>query len=288
MEVVIRPVNDRFLYEVAFPAFELGVVDAQAGLELLHSKLRDERTQTLLELLLDRGVSGSFFGLEEDKWVEAVYRLLFWEWVEQDEGWVILNEYTGFACDWEQGINLAMMLEDADYRYHDPTKAQLSRHAAFKLPDEEGPLTKLLLGVWDPVPAFPPDQVLATVGRALYRPTEGLAVADWSWRSLQVVNGWGAQLPNKLSRLLGRESRRLSPVEAPETHEILDYWLGRTEQAPTLAVTFSGLGAHSYGWIRDIGALARLVRSSAAAQQGLTAIVTQRGRAMFEGAPSSD
>ena len=31
MNVILRPVNDRFLEDVAFPAFSLGVVDAAHG-----------------------------------------------------------------------------------------------------------------------------------------------------------------------------------------------------------------------------------------------------------------
>lgn len=285
MEVVIRPVNDRFLTEVVFPAFELGVVDAQAGLEQLGRKLADPRTQTLLEVLLQRGVEGSFFGLEEEKWVEAVYRLLFWEWQPTQEGWAILREYTGFACDLELGLHLAMMLERPEYPYFHREQAQAQRRAALQLPELEGPLTRLLLGLWEPTPSFLPDQVLITVGRGFYQSVEGVTLADWCWRPGKVVSQWGSQLPSKLSRLLGRESRRLAPVEAPDTEEILDFWLGRTSRAPTLAITFSGLGPESFGWLQDVGALARLVRSAASLGQGLTAIVTQTGRSMFEGSP---
>src|SRR5687767_8721903 len=137
MDVVIRPVNDRFLAEVAFPGFELGVVDAMSGLEFLAQHLVDERTKTLIELLLERGVEGSFFSLEEDKWIEAVYRLLFWEWREVDGGWEITHEYLGFAGDWDEALHLALMLEDAHYPYHDEAAARVARQAFAKLPDPD-------------------------------------------------------------------------------------------------------------------------------------------------------
>jgi hypothetical protein len=89
------------------------------------------------------------------------------------------------------------------------------------------------------------------------------------------VNRWAAKLPSALSRLLEREVRRLAPVSPPERHEILDYWLGRVLDPPLLAVSFSGLGPRASDWIREIGQLARLVRNTAAAQQGLTAVLTR-------------
>lgn len=285
MQVVLRPVNDRFLQKVAFPAFEQGVVDAVAGLELLKQQLADERTAMLIDFLLSSGVRGSFFSLEEDKWIEIVYRLLFWEWVERGRGWVVGRELLGFAGEFEQVLHLSLMLEQVSYPYFDPHKARSYREGVFKLPEGEGGLTQLLCGVWDPLPSFPPDQVLSTLGRGVYRPAEGFVLADWSYRPLEVVNAWAAQLPNKLSRLLSRESRRVHPIELPERHDILDYWLGHTDRPPTLAVAFSGLGPTSHEWIRDIGRLAQLVRQAAADELGLTVILTERGRAMADGAP---
>ena len=77
MNVILRPVNDRFLEEVAFPAFTLGVVDAGAGLARLLQGMADSRTQWLVEQVLDRTVGGSFFGLDDDQWLEALHRVLF-------------------------------------------------------------------------------------------------------------------------------------------------------------------------------------------------------------------
>jgi hypothetical protein len=284
MEVVIRPVNDRFLREVAFPAFELGVMDATSGLQALQTAIVDDRTRMLIDNLLERGVEGSFFSLEESTWIETVYRLLFWEWTRSVEGWVVSSEYVGFAGDWETSLHLALMLEDPSYPYHDEKEAERVRHDFARMPDIGCGLSAMICGAWDPFPAFPPDQVLVTHARDVsYRRDDEQAIADWSWRPLHQVNRWGAQLPNKLSRLLNRETHRLSPVEAPETHEILDYWLGRAGRPPTLAVAFSGLGQESSTWIGEIGSLARQVRAAAALEQGLTAIITRRGRSMFDG-----
>ena len=58
---------------------------------------------------------------------------------------------------------------------------------------------------------------------------------------------------------------------------MLQYWLGRIEEPPVLAVTFSGLGPGSNEWIREIGQLARMLRKVAEQQKGLTAVIDVRG-----------
>lgn len=277
MEVVLRPVNDAFLKQVVFPALELGVVDATPAIEHLLKFLNDEHTRIQLELLLERGVEGSFFGLEDEQWSSAVYRLLFHEWEHDSGGWSLVAETVAYAGEWEATLHLALMLEDVHYPYWDMAKAEQYRHNFIQSPVAEEGLASLACGIWHPVPAFPPDQVLTVQGHGDYRPTEGVARADWSWRPLHSVNGWAAQLPNALSRLLEKEAKRLRPVEAPEKHEVLQYWLGRIAHPPVLAVTFSGLGEKSNEWIREIGHLARVIRTAAAAQHGLTAIITHRG-----------
>src|SRR5260221_725912 len=122
MEVVLRPVNDQFLKEVVFPPFKAGVVDAGPAFEFLLRHLQDEETCITLELLLERGMEGSFFGLTDDKWSKAVYRLLFIEWMKDSDGWVIGHEYEGYAGDWEDTLHLTLMLEDANYPYSEPEK----------------------------------------------------------------------------------------------------------------------------------------------------------------------
>ena len=72
MEVVLRPVNDQFLKEIVFPAFKAGVVDAVPALEFLLHNLQDDDTCVTLELMLDRGVEGSFFGLTDERWSKVV------------------------------------------------------------------------------------------------------------------------------------------------------------------------------------------------------------------------
>src|SRR4051812_22810646 len=113
MDVVIRPVGDKFLKEVAYPAFEVGMVDATAGLEQLLQQVRDPHTQTQIEILLDRGVDGSFFSLNASQWLDVVYRLLFHEWKKgRDGGWVMGNEYLAYAGSLENTLHLALMLEE--------------------------------------------------------------------------------------------------------------------------------------------------------------------------------
>jgi hypothetical protein len=277
MEVVLRPVNDAFLEQVVFPALELGVVDAAPALEHLLRFVEDEPTRVQLELLLDRGVDGSFFGLEDEQWSASIYRLLFHEWRPAGRSWSLVPETLAYAGDWDATLHLSLMLEDLHYPYWDPVKAEQYRHNFLQSPSTEEGLAALTCGRWDPVPGFPPDQVLTVQGHGDYRPQEGVARADWAWRSLHAVNAWAAQLPNALSRLLEREARRLRPVDAPEKHEVLQFWLGRTAHPPVLAVTFSGLGERSNEWIREIGHLARVIRAAGAAQHGLTAIITHRG-----------
>lgn len=280
MEVVLRPSNDLFLTEVVFPAFQLGVMDATPALEHLIQRISDHDTRVLLELVLDNCSRDTFFGLDDPRWNQALYRLLFFEWSTEDEGWSCTAPALGFAGPWEETFHLALMLEDPTYPYADDAKASDYRRAFWDTPKKDHGLATLMCGVWDPVPRFPPDQVLTVEGHGQYSPQHGLARADWSWRSTITVNRWAAKLPGVLSRLLEREVQRLRPVTPPEKHEILEYWLGRVPEPPVLAVSFSGLGPRASDWIRDIGQLARVLRLAAAQQQGLTAVlgVPNRGR----------
>jgi hypothetical protein len=277
LEVVLRPVNDHFLREVVFPAFNLGVIDAAPGIEHLLRHLNDESTRVGLELLLEAGIDGSFFGLTDDKWTSTCYRLLFVEWLRDSEGWSLGSEYGAYAGDWEDTLHLCLMLEDPTYPYADAQKARTWREAFFDEPHHQFPLSTMICGIWDPVPDFPPDQILTHHGHGDYQPSVGIARADWSWRPMHVLNQWAAQLPNALSRLLQREAQRLKPVVAPERHEVLEYWLGRIAEPPVLAVSFSGLGPSAHTWIKEIGALARLIRTVAASEQGLTSVISFHG-----------
>lgn len=278
MEVVLRPTNDQFLQEVVFPALELGVIDAAPAIEHLLQHLNDEDTRVLLELVLDNNAGESFFGMADERWNQALYRLLFHEWFRDSGGWLVTQQYLGFAGPWEETFHLGLMLEDPDYPYADEGAADLYRRAFWGQPRKQHGLSSLLCGVWDPIPRFPPDQVLTVEGHGVYSPQTQTARADWAWRPMLTVNKWAARLPGALSRLLEREVRRLAPVNPPERHEILDYWLGRVEQPPILAVSFSGLGPRASDWIREIGQLAHLIRTAAAQQQGLTAVLGSQAR----------
>jgi hypothetical protein len=276
MEVVLRPANDQFFSEVVFPAFEMGVVQTAPAVEHLLRYLNDEATRVLLEVVLEHAASGSFFGLSDDRWHEALYRLLFFEWLPDSEGWSIGRQHVGYAGPWEETFHLALMLEDSDYPYANEERADLYRRAFWGQPKKRYGLSTLLCGAWDPLPTFPPDQVLTLDGNGLYDPKAGVARADWAWRPMLTVNQWAAKMPSALNRLLDREVKRLSPVDPPERFEILDFWLGRIPSPPVLAVSFSGLGPRSSEWIREIGALGQVVRTAAAEQQGLTAVISRR------------
>ena len=202
--------NDHFLREVVFPAFKLGVIDAAPAIEHLLRHLNDEHTRIGLDLLLERGVEGSFFGLTDEKWTEACYRLLFVEWLRDSEGWSIVSEYNAFAGEWESTLHLALMLEDPTYPYADAVRSRAYREAFFEAPRHKFGLASMICGVWDPVPDFPPDQILTSHGHGDYQPSAGIARADWSWRPIHAVNQWAAQLPNALSRLLQREAGQFS------------------------------------------------------------------------------
>ncbi len=276
MEVALRPTNDQFLLEVVFPAFELGVVSAAPALEHLLRKLNDEATRVLIELVLEQSVEDTFFGLSDERWNEAVYRLLFYEWIKDGDGWVIGNQYIGHAGPWEETFHLSLMLEDATYPYAESSSAELGRRTFWGQPQKRYGISTLLTGTWDPVPNFPPDQVLTSAGNGVYHPKSGIARADWSWRPMMAVSSWASRMPSMLNNLLDREVRRLRPVSVPEKHEVLDFWLGRIKEPPVLAVSFSGLGPRAHEWIRDIGALAQLVRTAADQHQGLSAVISRR------------
>ena len=276
MNVVIRPVHDRFVEDIVFPALALGVVDAAAGLSKLREDVSDERPLWLLDRVLDRHVEGSFFGLVDDDWLELIHLLLFAEWARQRDGWRIAREPPGYAASDDTALHTALMLQDAGYPYGDLRAAERYRESWLGYVHRTGPAA-LVAGIWDPFPSFPPDQVLVTAGRSTYAPAENLAIADWSYRSARVVGSWARKLPEQLTGLLKREKQRLGKVAIPEHDELLSYWFGGIRTAPTLSVAFSGLGPDSDGWVREVGELARLIRDAARSSHGLTSLVTRIG-----------
>ncbi len=281
MNLVIRPVHDVFLEEVAFPAFAVGVVDAASGIGKLLETIGDERVSWLLGRVLDRTTGGSFFGLVDDEWLELVHLLLFSEWERRRDGWHVAREHPGYAASHETGLHVALMLQDASYPYADARAAERFREEWLGRVIRSGPVA-LVAGIWDPFPPFPPDQVLVTVGRSTYAPAENLAIADWSYRPSHAVQAWARRLEEQLTSLVSRERTRLGPGSLREVEELLAYWTGRLPEAPALSVAFSGLGPTAAGWVREVGELSRLIRGAAAAGHGLTSLVTREGGQVSE------
>lgn len=273
MDIVLRPVNDTFLTEIAFPSFELGMTNAGAALEQLHQSIADARAQTLIEVLLSRGVDGAFWSLDEGMWIEVMYRLLFWDWRRTPEGWTVEHEHAGYAAERDRALHVALMLESPGYPYWDETAARLARDTALSELTRDLGLASLLGGVWRPVPRFAPHEVISMRPHGSFKPGEH-ALADWSFRDAATVSLWNQQLRGKLSRLLKREETRLKPVELPDADTILGYWLGRLRDPPAMTVAFSGLGRDSGDWVRELGALLSELRHAAARGQGLTSIAT--------------
>jgi len=281
VNLVIRPVHDVFLEEVAFPAFQLGVVDAASGLAKLLESVADERVAWLLGRVLDRTMGGSFFGLMNEEWLELIHLLLFSEWERRRDGWHVTREHPGYAASYELALHVALMLQEPAYPYADEAAAERFRDDLLAGPLRSGPVA-LVAGIWDPFPPFPPDQVLVTVGRSTYAPAENLAVADWSYRPAHAVKAWGRRLDEQLKNLVGRERVRLGPVSLREADELLGYWTGQIAETPALSVAFSGLGAASGGWVREVGELSKLIREAAAGGHALTSLVTREGGQVSE------
>jgi hypothetical protein len=285
VNLVIRPVHDVFLEEVAFPAFAVGVVDAASGLAKLLESVGDERVSWLLGRVLDRTMGGSFFGLMDDEWLELVHLLLFSEWERRRDGWHVAREHPGYAAGYELAVHVALMVQEPSYPYADADAAARFRDDWLGVPVRTGPVA-LIAGIWDPFPPFPPDQVLVTVGRSTYAPAENLAIADWSYRPSQAVKAWGRRLDEQLKNLVGRERVRLGRVSLREADELLGYWTGQIADAPALSVAFSGLGAASAGWVREVGELSRLIRNAATGGQALTSLITREGGQVSDSEPA--
>jgi len=274
MDLVLRPVNATFLEEVVFPAFQVGVADAYPALTQLLERIDDERTRVLIETALHQGVEGTFYTLDTEIWMEAVYRLLFWEWIpSRRRGWTIASEYQGYAGGLDETLHAALMMEDAGYPYWDPKRAMKERTLYFGRPDSEKGLAALVSGRWHPFPSFPPDQALATRGRdPVFDRAEGVAIADWSYRNATTVMRWAETQLARLTDLLKREAVRLRAVGFAQ-EEIEEYWFGSQSTPPVLNVAFSGLGAEASQWVRHIGSLSRMIRSAVELEQGLTSII---------------
>lgn len=274
MDVVIRAVNERFLDEVAFPIFEQGSTDSAGAIERLAHVIDDPETRLQAEALLDRRAEGGWSEVDADRFQEVVYRLLFCEWRRTPTGWHVVERDDAYANTLDQAVHFAMMLTDPAYPYWDPAEAQRQRDVLVTPPYMERGLPAFVSGLWDPAPGFAPGEVLTTRGTNIHRPREGYSLADWAYRDRHTVAEWSADLPRTLRSLLHREIERLRPIDVPEASEVIEYWLGTTPHPPQLVVAFSGLGASSTQWVREIADLAAQIRRAAAREQALTSIIT--------------
>ncbi|MBU8896305.1 hypothetical protein DRW03_27875 [Corallococcus sp. H22C18031201] len=275
MDVVLRPINDRFLQELVLPFLTRAMGDAAGALESLGVHLGDAQARVLCERLVATSVPGGVNSVDTDAWMDLVDRLVFMPWREDPAGWDVGGMHEGYADDWDEALHVALMVEDPAYPYWEAREARAVRDAFRLRPRGDMGLASLLAGQWEPFPEFPPDRVFATQGRGEYQPRERFAFADWAWRPARAVAHWQVNLPRKLERLMSREQERMRLSSLPERDEVLGYWLGKVSQPPPLTVAFSGLGPRAASWIRELGALTAHVRSAAQTRQGLASLVTR-------------
>jgi hypothetical protein len=273
MEIVLRPIDDRFCQQAVLPFFTRAMGDVPGALEGLASVLGDEQTRFLCEQMLASAPQGGLSAIEKDSWAELVDRLVFQQWREGGAGWEIEGHRAGYAGDWDEALHLALMVELVDYPYASAREARAVRDEFRLKPRSELGLASLVAGVWEPFPAFPPDQIFSTQGRGEYVPRQSFAFADWAWRPARAVAHWQAILPRKLERLVSREQDRLKLPSLPERDELLAWWAGKAPQPPPLAVAFSGLGPRAPGWIQELGILVGHVREAAREQSALVSLV---------------
>jgi hypothetical protein len=275
MEIVLRPVSDRFFQEAVLPFFARAMGDAPGALEVLQEQLGDEQTRYMCEALLSSAMPGGLRALEPESWADLVDRLLFMQWREGRAGWEVEGQRAGYAGSWDEALHLTLMMELPDYPYGNPREARAVRDGFRLKPRGDLGLASLVAGAWEPMPEFPPDQIFSTQGRGGYVPREGLAFADWAWRPGRTVAHWHLNLQRKLERLIGREQERLKLSALPERDELLAYWLGKAPQPPPLAVAFSGLGPRAPGWLQELGVIVGHVREAARMQAALVSLVTK-------------
>jgi hypothetical protein len=276
MELILRPVNDRFFHERLLPFLSLAMGDSAQALEGLKNSLSDEQTRVLCERLLASHIGGGLGGVEQGPWAELVDRLAFQQWSEGPSGWKLAESQRGLVADWDESLHLTLMVEDSTYPYGD-VRASRGRREGFRTHPAVGlGLASWVGGQWEPFPTFPPDRVLTTQGRGAYVPREQYAFADWSWRPAHTVAQWREELERKLQRLLARERERLQLAVLPESEALLAYWLGRTSETPSRSAVFSGLGERAAAWVQELGVLLAHVREAAHGDAGLVMLVKQR------------
>ncbi|MBN1203366.1 MAG: hypothetical protein JXB05_00390 [Myxococcaceae bacterium] len=275
MEIVLRPIQDRFFQEAVLPFLTRAMVDVPGALEGLVGLLGDEQARFLCEELLSSGLQGGVQAVAPESWAELVEQLVFQQWREGAAGWESAGQRAGYAGDWDEALHLALMVELPDYPYANTRDARAVRDA-FRLKPQAGlGMASLMAGVWEPFPDFLPEQVLSTQGRGEYVPKARFAFADWAWRPANEVAQWQSSLPGKLERLLAREQERLQLSSLPEREELLAWWGGKASQPPPLAVLFSGLGPRAPGWIHELGVICGHVHEAARERAALVSLVTK-------------
>jgi hypothetical protein len=276
MEVVLRPVNDRFIQELVLPFLTRAMGDAPGAVEALAGHLADEQARFLCERLLSTALSGGLNAVDPEPWSELVDRLVFLQWGEVGGGaWSVMGFKAGYAGDWDEALHLALMVEDPKYPYWNAREARAVRDLWRLRPVADLGLASLIAGHWEPFPDFPPDRVFSTQGRGEYTPKVGFAFADWAWRPARTVAHWQVNLGRKLERLLTLELERLKLPSLPERDEVLAYWNGKAATPPALTVAFSGLGQRAAHWVVELGVLASHVREAAKDRTALAVLVTK-------------
>jgi hypothetical protein len=275
MEIVLRPISDRFFHEGVLPFLTQAMGDAPGALEVLMGRLGDEQTRILSDRLLSSAAPGGLGALEPEPWADLMDRLIFMQWREGEAGWEVESQRAGYAGDWDEALHLALMIELADYPYGNAREARAVRDEFRLKPRGDLGLASLVAGAWEPFPAFPPDQIFSTQGRGGYFPRESLAFADWAWRPGRAVVNWHLNLQRKLERLIAREQERLKLASLPEREELLAYWMGKAPHPPPLAVAFSGLGPRAPSWLLELGVIASHVREAAQEHSALVSLVTK-------------
>jgi hypothetical protein len=281
MDVVLRPISERFFQDTVLPFLTQAMSDAAGALSDLAPRMADEEVRFLCERLLGSALSGGLQAVEHEPWTQLVERLVFLQWREGRAGWALEGARAGYAGDWDEALHLALMVESPEYPYWDARAARAERDACRLKPPEGLGLAAMVAGRWEPFPAFPPDQVFSTQGRGGYVPGEHLAFADWTWRPASLVLGWHESLFRKLERLLAREQARLRLATLPERDEVLAYWAGKVPQPPALVVSFSGLGVRATQWIRELGVITGHLREAAQGRRALVSLVTKGSQARF-------
>jgi hypothetical protein len=271
MDLVLRPVNDRFFHEQVLSFLSLAMSDSAGAVQTLLGQLDDDESRLLGGKLLASHIGGGLGGVEQVPWVALVDRLTQLQWEPGPSGWRVLGERAGYVGDWDEALHLALMLEDPSYPYTEARASHGRREGFRRYPVADLGLASLIGGQWEPFPAFPPDRVFSTRGRGEYASRQQYAFADWAWRPASTVVQWSAQLESKLLRLLERERERLKPAEPPELEAVRSFFLGHSSECPELPEIL--VGSRGGSWAQRIGALAALVREAAREEAGLVAHV---------------